>query len=130
VAALPVFEEGFFLPGRRGGGQPSYSLDAPRDPAARASAVLGALALAGREAIGAVRAAADQGAGADVRLAGGWSRSPGWIDIKTAVNGFRAAPILEPQVTAAGAALLAARALGWDPDPSRTLGGFAVEMLS
>ncbi|GAB3401575.1 hypothetical protein GCM10027515_10350 [Schumannella luteola] len=124
---LPVLDSGWFVPGAHGGGQPAYALDAPADPRARASAVLGALAIAGREAVEAVRRG---GAGdGEVRLAGGWARSPGWIDIKNAVNGYRAAPVLEPQVTAVGAALLAAEALGWTPDPARALGGFAADLL-
>jgi sugar (pentulose or hexulose) kinase len=127
AAFVPVLEEGHFVPGRRGGGQPSYSLGAPHDPRVRASAVLGALAVAGRGAIEAVRAAGAERS--EVRVAGGWARSPGWIEIKTAVNGYRAAPVLEPQVTAAGAALLAAEAVGWTPDPVRALGGFTAGML-
>lgn len=148
AAPVPVLEDGFFVPGSRGGGRPMYALDAPRDPLARASAVLGALACAGRDAVDAVRAAlvggldtvgstagtpgggtsapafdARAGAGSEVRLAGGWVRSPGWVEIKTAVNGYRTAAILEPEVTAVGAALLAAKARGWEPDPARALGG-------
>lgn len=121
-AALPVFDAGYFLPGHRGGGTPSYAADAPRDPRLRASAVLGALAIAGREAVDAVRAGA--GGAGEVRLAGGWLRSPGWVDVKAAVDGGRSTPILEPQVTAVAAALLAAEARGWTPDPGRALSGF------
>ncbi|NQX36416.1 FGGY family carbohydrate kinase [Herbiconiux sp. VKM Ac-2851] len=121
VAPLPLLEEGLFEPGRRGGGRPSYALGAPQDPLARASAVLGALACAGRDAVDAVREGL--AGGREVRLAGGWVRSPGWVEIKTAVNGYRTAVILEPEVTAVGAALLAARARGWQPDPARALGG-------
>lgn len=127
AAPAAVLESGYFVPGRRGGGIPAYAVDAPADPHARASAVLGALALAGREALAAVaeRAAPD----AEVRLAGGWTRSPGWLDIKAAVMGRRTAPILEPEVTAVGAALLAAAALDWEPEPARALGGFSTAML-
>ena len=59
----------------------------------------------------------------------GWVRSPGWIEIKSAVHGLRAAPILEPEVTAVGAALLAATARGWRPDAVVSLGGFTASML-
>lgn len=114
---VELFEAGYFVPGHRGGGRPAYSVDAPHDPLARASAVLGALALAGRDAIDAVRQ--DMPEQTEVRLAGGWVGSPGWVEIKSAVNGYQTAPILEPEVTAVGAALLAARARGWDPSPER-----------
>ncbi len=136
IAPVPVLEDGHFVPGRRGGGWPAYALDAPSDPLSRASAVLGALACAGRDAVAAVRAGLEVRAGLDVRspavspgrppeirLAGGWVRSPGWVEIKAAVNGYRTAAILEPEVTAVGAAMLAARARGWSPDPARALGG-------
>lgn len=105
-----------FVPGSRGGGTPSYALDAPRSPQARASAVLLALARLGRDAVDAVcHGPADH---SGVRLAGGWARSPGWVTIKESVNGYRTEPIAEPEVTAVGAALLAAAARGWDPDPA------------
>lgn len=120
IAPAPVLDSGYFVPGRRGGGRPTYSRDAPRDPQARASAVLGALAEVGRDAVDAVRSGATEQS--RVWLAGGWVRSPGWVDIKSAVNGYRAATIPEPEVTAVGAALLAARALDWQPDPVRALG--------
>ena len=117
----PVLEAGCFRPGRRGGTLPSYRHDAPRDPRARASAVLGALACAGRESVAAVGGDSfDPGV---VRLAGGWARSPGWVEIKESVNGYRATPIAEPEVTAVGAALLAATGRGWTPDPAAALSG-------
>lgn len=118
----PVLDAGYFRPGQRGGGRPSYAPDAPRDPRARASAVLGALAHAGATAIDAV--AAGDGP-REVRIAGGWIRSPGWIDIKATVSGRRTAAILEPEVTAVGAALLAAHARGWSPDPMTALAGLS-----
>jgi sugar (pentulose or hexulose) kinase len=125
-----VLDSGYFNPGTRGGGQPSYALDAPHDPLARASAVLGALARTGRDAIDAVSAigaagatpGADQAPRAHVLLAGGWVRSPGWVAIKATVNGHPTAAILEPEVTAVGAALLAAKARGWTLDPAVALG--------
>nr|WP_246383694.1 FGGY family carbohydrate kinase [Microbacterium proteolyticum] len=126
-APLPLWDSGWFTPGERGGGEPSYAGDVPADPRVRASAVLGALAVAGREAIHAVRR--DVGGIAAVRMAGGWVRSPGWIALKSAVNGMPAVPVLEPEVTAVGAALLAATARGWHPDPVDALGGFATGML-
>lgn len=110
-----------FVPGSRGGGTPSYALDAPRDPRARAAAVLGALARIGREAVDAVQAGGNDPG--DVLLAGGWARSPGWVSIKESVNGYRSRVIAEPEVTAVGAALLAAAGRGWTPDPSVALGG-------
>lgn len=117
----PELDAGYFVPGRRGGGSPSFALDAPSDPLTRASAVLGALARYGRDSVAAVcDGPVDVGA---VRLAGGWARSPGWVEIKAAVNGYRAEPITEPEVTAVGAALLAATARGWRPDPAAALAG-------
>jgi sugar (pentulose or hexulose) kinase len=124
IEPLPLWDSGIFLPGERGGGTPAFATDAPQDPLALASAVLGALARAGRDAVDAVGVP-----GGGVRLAGGWVRSPGWIEIKSAVHGTRAAPILEPEVTAVGAALLAAAARGWAPDATLALGGFSTEML-
>ncbi|ROQ52621.1 xylulokinase [Rathayibacter sp. PhB152] len=121
---LAVLDSGYFVPGRRGGGRPSYSLDAPRDPRARASAVLGALALAGRDAVDAVRKDASEPT--EVRLAGGWVHSPGWVRIKTDVNGYSTTPVYEPEVTAVAAALLGAHARGWTPNPSIVFGGSAV----
>ena len=49
-----------------------------------------------------------------VYAAGGWTRSPGWISIKQSVTDIRLRVIAEPEVTAVGAALLAASAIGWD----------------
>jgi xylulokinase len=54
-----------------------------------------------------------------VYVAGGWARSQGWIDIKRAVIGTDVHIIPEPEVTAVGAALLAARGINW-PSPART----------
>lgn len=127
AAPLELWDSGWFVPGERGGGEPAYAADAPGDPLARASAVLGALALAGRDAVDAVRRGV--GGGGEVRVAGGWVRSPGWLAVKSAVNGAPAVPVLEPEVTAVGAALLAATARGWHPDPIDALGGFATGML-
>ncbi|WP_067197266.1 FGGY-family carbohydrate kinase [Microbacterium sp. XT11] len=112
---------GSFRPGSRGGGTPSYEPGAPRDPRRRAADVLVALAHLGRDAVSAV-----SGGGVDpsgVRLAGGWARSPGWVQIKERVNGYRTEPVVEPEVTAVGAALLAAAACAWTPDPAVALGG-------
>ncbi|GAA2007060.1 hypothetical protein JL107_03680 [Nakamurella flavida] len=120
-APVPSVDSGLFLPGRRGGGRPGYAADAPRDPRARASVVLGALARLGRDAVDAVQEVV--GRGREVRLAGGWSRQPGWLEIKAAVDGVAAPVIAEPEVSAVGAALLAARARGWTPSPAVALGG-------
>ena len=101
-----------FIPGQKGGGTPHYAADAPTDPNSRASAVLGALARLGGAAVDAVRH--HMAADAPVYAAGGWARSPGWIDIKHQVTGIAVHAIAEPEVTAVGAALLAAGAIGWD----------------
>ncbi|MEE1798954.1 FGGY-family carbohydrate kinase [Streptomyces sp. JV176] len=53
---------------------------------------------------------------APVFTAGGWARSRGWIEIKQTVTGRTARVIAEPEVTAVGSALLAAHALGRQPD--------------
>lgn len=57
-----------------------------------------------------------------VYAAGGWSRSRGWINAKSAVTGQEVIVIPEPQVTATGAALLAAKAIGWTISPAVALG--------
>jgi xylulokinase len=82
--------------------------------------VLGALARLGERAQLAV--AAHLPGQPRVYAAGGWSRSPGWVDAKAAVTGREVTVIPEPQVTAVGAALLAARAIDWDPSPALALG--------
>jgi xylulokinase len=74
--------------------------------------VVGALARAGGAAIQSV--ASKMPPGAPVYVAGGWARSQGWIDIKKAVIGTDVHIIPEPEVTAVGAALLAARAIDWN----------------
>ncbi|MFJ9085494.1 FGGY family carbohydrate kinase [Streptomyces sp. NPDC102384] len=107
---------GTFLPGAAGGQLPRYTADAPGAPASRAAAVLGALAELGGRAINSVSGYAEPGT--QVFTAGGWSRSPGWVAIKQAVTQRRATLISEPEVTATGAALLAAHAIGWAPDPA------------
>lgn len=121
ITPLPVLGSGYFIPGQRGGGHPAYTADTPRDPRARASAVLGALAVIGRDAVRSLQATGL--AGDEVCLAGGWSRHPGWLTIKAAVNGFSARAVAEPEVTAVGAALLAATARGWTPNPVTALAG-------
>lgn len=128
VAPLPVLESGFFVPGQRGGGRPAYAPDAPSDPRVRASAVLGALAVVGRDAVCALQRHGL--AGSEVRLAGGWSRYPGWLEIKAMVNDFPTLAIAEPEVTAVGAALLAATARGWAPDPAKALAGPSAAMTA
>lgn len=100
-----------FIPGGPGGVRPKYALDAPADPLSRASAVAGALARAGDAAIEAV--ASRMPSGAPVYVAGGWARSQGWIDIKRAFIETDVHVIPEPEVTAVGAALLAAQAVNW-----------------
>jgi sugar (pentulose or hexulose) kinase len=109
-----------FIPGSRGGGEPRYTDDAPGPALSRASAVLGALAQAGEHAQQAV--AAHLPAQPRVYAAGGWSRSPGWVTAKAAVTGREVTVIPELQVTATGAALLAAKAIHWEPSPSVALG--------
>ncbi|MGH3640483.1 MAG: FGGY family carbohydrate kinase [Mycobacterium sp.] len=109
-----------FIAGARGGGTPRYTDDAPTAAISRASAVLGALARIGEHALQGV--AAHLPSQPHVYAAGGWSRSPGWVTAKAAVTGRDVTVIPEPQVTATGAALLAAKAIQWDPSPSVALG--------
>jgi xylulokinase len=106
-----------FIPGGQGGVRPKYAPDAPAAPLSRASAVVGALARAGDAAIEAV--ASQMPPGAPVYLAGGWARSPGWIEIKRTFIDTDVHVIPEPEVTAVGAALLAAQAIDWRV-PART----------
>jgi xylulokinase len=108
-----------FRPGAAGGGTPRYTEDAPTDPLSRASAVLGALAARGGEAVRAVAALTTSAA--PVYAAGGWSRSRGWVDAKEAVTGTVVNVIAQPEVTAVGAALLAATATGPKVDPTAAL---------
>ncbi|MET0476185.1 MAG: FGGY family carbohydrate kinase [Mycobacterium sp.] len=112
--------EPVFVPGARGGGGPRFTANVPCSPLSRASAVIGAMARLGGIAERAV--AQHLPDRPRVYAAGGWSRSPGWMAAKEAVTGCRLTIIGEPQVTAAGAALLAAAAIGWTPSPSVTLG--------
>jgi sugar (pentulose or hexulose) kinase len=101
-----------FIPGGQGGVRPRYATDAPAAALSRASAVVGALARAGGAAIQSV--ASKMPPEAPVYVAGGWARSQGWIDIKKAVIGTDVHIIPEPEVTAVGAALLAAQAIDWN----------------
>ncbi|WP_198036932.1 FGGY family carbohydrate kinase [Nocardia sp. BMG51109] len=120
--ALPpdgYLSSGTFRPGAAGGARPRYTADAPAAPTSRASAVLGALAALGNQAVQDISALVPDRS--RVFTAGGWARSHGWIEIKQAVTGRPVTVITEPETTAAGAALLAARALGWSPDPATTL---------
>lgn len=122
----PVLQSDYFRPGRPGGGLPSYSPDTPRSPSVRAAAVLGALAHVGAESVSALRGTIGESASSRVFLAGGWARSPGWVAIKEAISQSRGAPIaepiVEPEVTAVGASLIAAAGREWDIDPARALG--------
>ncbi|MEV7393204.1 FGGY family carbohydrate kinase [Streptomyces sp. NPDC091215] len=108
-----------FRPGAAGGHAPSYAPQAPAKPLSRASAVLGALAALGDQAITSIQTLTE--ADTPVYTAGGWARSRGWLDIKRAVTGKDARGIAEPEVTAVGAALLAAHALGWSPSVTTAL---------
>jgi sugar (pentulose or hexulose) kinase len=109
-----------FLPGTRGGGRPHFTRDAPRAAISRASAVLGALARNGEQAQRVVAAHLD--ITPTVYAAGGWSRSRGWVNAKAMAADREITVIPEPQVTATGAALLAAKAIGWNPSPAVALG--------
>lgn len=105
-----------FVAGVRGGGRPRYAVDAPADATSRASAVLGALARTGADAIEDVAALAPDHA--RVYVAGGWSRAEGWLAIKQRMSGRTMIVVHEPEVAAVGSALLAAGAVGWTTAPS------------
>jgi xylulokinase len=109
-----------FVPGAQGGGRPKYVANAPRSARSRASAVVGALARLGGQAVDAV--SVHLAADARVFAAGGWARSPGWVEIKQAVTGQSVQVVAEPEVTAVGAALLAATGIGWSVSPEIALG--------
>lgn len=108
-----------FYPGVQGGGRPRYALTAPRSPLSRASAVVGALARLGGNAIDAV--VGNIPATTRVYAAGGWARSPGWMEVKKSVGGHDITILGESEVTAVGAALLAATALQWPVSPGTAL---------
>jgi sugar (pentulose or hexulose) kinase len=110
-----------FQPGIPGGGLPCFSAAATPDALSRASAVLGRLA---REGAASAAALSKYIPGhSAVYAAGGWTRSPGWLAMKSAASGSPANVLMEPEVTAVGAALLAAEAVGWSASPSRALMG-------
>jgi xylulokinase len=108
-----------FVPGERGGGRPRYRADVGGNARSRASAVLGALARRGAAAVDAVRAQA--GGGGPTFMTGGWTRSAGWAAIKRSVSRAPLHAIREPEVTAVGAALLAARAIAWETEAADVL---------
>jgi len=116
----PAFDSDAFITGGPGGGRPRYSLDAPAAPLARASAVLGALARVGADAIRDVAALMPETA--PVYVAGGWSRARGWVAIKERVTDQQMRVVEEPEVAAVGAAILAAEAIGWQISASDALG--------
>jgi sugar (pentulose or hexulose) kinase len=123
IIAGDVEPDGFvesdaFVPGERGGGRPRYATTAPGSSRSRASAVLGALARTGNASVTAV--ADEVGGSAPVFAAGGWARSPGWMRLKARL-GVAARVVEEPEVTAVGAALIAAAAIGWDVDAATAL---------
>jgi sugar (pentulose or hexulose) kinase len=111
---------GAFHPGGAGGASPRYAPGTPADAVFRASAVAGALAALGGSAVD--RVAGRMGTATEAFATGGWSRSAGWIRLKEVVTGRRVRVIPEPEVTAVGAALLAAEAVGWLPSAARALG--------
>lgn len=110
-----------FVPGARGGVLPYYSAAAPSSALSRASAVAGALSRLGNEAVEAV--ARQLSEGAPIYCAGGWARSPGWIRLKQLLRNTEVKVICEPEVTAVGAALLAAAAINIQVDAATALAG-------
>nr|WP_257230413.1 FGGY family carbohydrate kinase [Pseudomonas sp. SbOxS1] len=110
-----------FIPGGPGGSCPSFSLDSPSCAVSRASAVAGALSRAGNNAVR--RVAQYMPAGAAIYCAGGWARSPGWIRLKQLLSDKELRVIAEPEVTAVGAALLAAAAIDCQLDAGAALSG-------
>lgn len=100
-----------FVPGAAGGQSPRFAWDAPTNAVSRASAVAGALSRLGAAAVHDI--AEQMPANSPLYVAGGWARAKGWLNIKRAISstGFRV--VAEPEVTAVGAALLAAGAIDW-----------------
>jgi len=107
-------DETYFMPGGHGGYAPAYAPSLPDSPLSRASAVTGALARIGNQAV--ERLAALRDTPSPLYVSGGWSRAPGWIAIKRRFSSRAFDVVREPELTAASAALLAARAIGWAPD--------------
>lgn len=62
------------------------------------------------------------GTSREIYATGGWTRSNGWMNIKSQILGRDLRIIPEPEVTAVGAALLAADALQWEVDSAVALG--------
>ncbi|WP_336946858.1 FGGY family carbohydrate kinase [Asaia sp. HN010] len=112
-------ESACFERGSHGGGEPGFREPVPDKPLSRASAIVGALARAGNDAVSRFsRLGTD---GAQAFMAGGWARAPGWVAIKTRLSTQTFHIVREPELTAASAALLAARAIGWSPCPRNLL---------
>ncbi|EKG40173.1 Xylulo kinase [Pseudomonas syringae pv. avellanae str. ISPaVe013] len=103
-----------FVPGGRGGVAPMFTDQVPRRALSRASAVAGALSRLGNASVEQV--AQHMAPDALVFCAGGWARSRGWIDLKRSLGSREIKVVAEPEVTAVGAALLCAQAVGWDLD--------------
>jgi xylulokinase len=110
-----------FSPGGRGGSLPSFRPGAPSCSISKASAVAGALSRAGNAAV--ERVSQYMPAGAPLFCAGGWARSPGWIELKRSLSEQEVRVISEPEVTAVGAALLAASAISREIDATVALSG-------
>ena len=110
-----------FVPGSRGGSSPFFSLDSPLCAVSKASAVAGALSRAGNNAVN--RVAQYMPTAAAIYCAGGWARSPGWINLKQLLSDKELRVIAEPEVTAVGAALLAAAAIDCQLDAGAALSG-------
>lgn len=106
-------ESDCFERGSHGGGEPCFREPVPDKPLSRASAIVGALARAGNEAVSRFSRLGNDGAQAF--MAGGWARAPGWVALKTRLSTQAFHIVREPELTAASAALLAARAIGWSP---------------
>jgi sugar (pentulose or hexulose) kinase len=108
-----------FIPGGQGGQFPSWAPEArSATPMERAAAALIACAANGWRIVELLHPAAD----AAVFVAGGWTRSPGWMAVKRRFSARSVNVIPEPEVTAVGAALIAGDALGWSQDPATALG--------
>lgn len=108
-----------FEPGGTGGGQPRYRSDRSVDPLSKASAVLGALARLGCSAVTTVSSRMD--GPVSVYAAGGWSRAPGWMALKSQCLETPVQVVPEKEVTAVGAAMLAAWACDVALAPERCL---------
>ncbi|QTV80139.1 FGGY-family carbohydrate kinase [Microbacterium sp. NIBRBAC000506063] len=113
----PVFEFG-----ESGGREPRWLPEAhDLDPEDLAFRALVDCARVGAASITRLRALDDREP-TPIHAVGGWTRSRGWLALKSAVLGEPILALDETEATAVGVALIAGDALGWHQDAGRALG--------